>query len=124
MAIDKVAVIISGIGLIAFIVWYFLMRPEEKAAARTEQGTQEAKITVERGYSPEVIEFKKGIAAKLIFNRKENESCSERLLIPEFKINQFLAPNTVTEIYFMPDKIGEFEFRCGMGMLHGKLIVK
>lgn len=124
MSLDKIFVIIGGIGLIGFIVWYFLMRPEEKAEAKVEQEGQEAKITIERGYSPEVIEFKKGIAAKLIFDRKENDSCSERLLIPEFKINQFLAPNAITEVSFTPDKTGEFEFRCGMGMLHGKLIVK
>ena len=124
MDFDKIIVIVGGIGLIGFIVWYFLMRPEEKAEARAEQGMQEIKITVERGYSPEVVELKKGIAAKLIFDRKENESCSERLLIPEFKINQFLAPNAITEVEFTPDKSGEFEFRCGMGMLHGKLIVK
>ena len=30
MPIDKIIVIIGGIGLIGFIVWYFLMRPEEE----------------------------------------------------------------------------------------------
>lgn len=110
--------------MIGFIVWYFLMRPEEKEEARTEEGAQEIKILVERGYAPETIIAKKGILLKLMFERKEEDSCSERLLIPEFKINQFLTPNAVTEISFVPDKAGEFEFRCGMGMLHGKLIVK
>ena len=124
MSLDKFFVIIGGICLISFIVWYFLMRPEEKEEAKAEKGTQEIKILVERGYTPEAIVAKKGVPLKLIFERKEADSCSERLLIPEFKINQFLAPSAVTEISFIPDKEGEFEFRCGMGMLHGKLIVK
>ena len=124
MSPDKIIVLIGGIGLIGFIVWYFLMRPEEKEEAKAEKGTQEIKILVERGYTPEAIVAKKGVLLKLIFERKEADSCSERLLIPEFKINQFLAPNAITEVAFTPDKLGEFEFRCGMGMLHGKLIVK
>ena len=124
MSPDKIIVIIGGIGLIRFIVWYFLMRPKEKEEAKAEKGTQEIKILVEHGYTPEAIVAKKGVLLKLIFERKEADSCSERLLIPEFKINQFLAPNAVTEISFIPDKAGEFEFRCGMGMLHGKLIVR
>ena len=124
MSIDKIIVIIGGIGLIGFIVWYFLMRPEEKEEAKSQEGTQEVKILVERGYTPETVAVKKDIPLKIIFERKEADSCSERILIPDFKINQFLAPNAITEISFVPDKIGEFEFRCGMGMLHGKLIVR
>ena len=124
MSLDKINVLIGGIGLIGFIVWYFLMRPEEKEEAKAEKGTQEIKILGGRGYTPEGIVAKKGGLLKLIFERKEADSCSERVLIPEFKINQFLVPSAVTEISFIPDKEGEFEFRCGMGMLHGKLIIK
>jgi len=124
MSLDKIIVLIGGIGLIGFIVWYFLMRPEEKEEVKAQEGAQEVRILVERGYAPETVVVKKGIPLKLIFERKEADSCSERLLIPDFKINQFLAPNAITEVAFTPDKLGEFEFRCGMGMLHGKLIVK
>ena len=124
MDFDKIIVIIGGIGLIGFIVWYFLMRPEEKEEAKAEKGTQEIKILVERGYTPEAIVAKKGVLLKLIFERKEADSCSERLLIPEFKINQFLAPNAITDVAFTPDKLGEFEFRCGMGMYRGTLVVE
>src|SRR3989304_8846810 len=119
MSLDKIIVLIGGIGLIGFIVWYFLMRPEEKEEVKAQEGAQEVRILVERGYTPEAIVAKKGVLLKLIFERKEVDSCSERLLIPEFKINQFLAPNAITEVAFTPDKLGEFEFRCGMGLLHG-----
>ncbi len=124
MSPDKIIVIIGGIGLVGFIVWYFLMRPEEKEEASPQDGTQGVKILVESGYTPEAVVAKKGVPLKLMFERREAGSCSERLLIPEFKINQFLTPNAVTEVSFVPDKAGEFEFRCGMGMLHGKLIVR
>jgi|SRR3989344_875550 len=124
MSPDKIIVIVAGVILIGLIVRYFLMRPEEKEEAKMEEGAQEVKIVVERGYSPETVEVKKGVPLKLKFDRRETESCSEQLLIPEFKINQFLTPNAVTEVILTPDKAGVFEFRCGMGMLHGKLIVK
>ena len=124
MPLDKILVIIGGVGLIIFIIKYFLMRPEERAEAKSGKETQEATIIIERGYSPETVEAKRDVPLKLKFDRRETESCSERLLIPEFKVNQFLPPNAITEISFTPDKAGEFEFRCGMGMLHGKLIVR
>lgn len=37
MPIDKIIVIIGGIGLIGFIVWYFLMRPEEEIKKENHQ---------------------------------------------------------------------------------------
>ena len=37
MSPDKIIVIVGGIGLIGFIVWYFLMRPEDEIKEKNHQ---------------------------------------------------------------------------------------
>jgi len=37
MSLDKIIVLIGGIGLIGFIVWYFLMRPENEIKEKNHQ---------------------------------------------------------------------------------------
>ena len=39
-------------------------------------------------------------------------------------IRRFLPPHQLTPVEFTPEKAGEYEFTCGMGMLRGKLIVR
>jgi len=60
----------------------------------------------------------------MVFRRNDNLSCTEYVILQDFKIKQKLEPNQETAFELMPDKEGEFPFVCGMGMLHGKLIVK
>lgn len=37
MDLDKILVIGGGVGLVGFIVWYFLMRPEEQEEDATRE---------------------------------------------------------------------------------------
>jgi plastocyanin domain-containing protein len=60
---------------------------------------------------------------KLDFYRDETSSCSETVILGDFGIARDLPAFRTTSIVFTPDKTGEFDFTCGMNMLHGKLIV-
>ncbi|WP_394794644.1 cupredoxin domain-containing protein [Armatimonas sp.] len=122
MDTSQIIVIVSGAGIIAFILWFFFGKQEGKKAIMTTD-IQEVEITVEGGYEPGTIELKAGVPARLIFHRIETASCSEEVVIPEFGIRKKLPAHEKTKVEFTPDKPGRYSFTCGMGMLRGTLVV-
>jgi plastocyanin domain-containing protein len=124
MDTTEILVIIGGIGLIAFVLWYFFGEREAASAETNESGLQEIKVTVKGGYSPDIIVVKKDIPVRLNFYRDETSSCSEQVVFGDFGIARDLPAFKTTPIEFTPEKEGEFTFACGMNMLRGKLIVQ
>lgn len=120
----QIAVLVTGLTAIAFVIWYFFGERKRTAASVTEAGVQEIDITVKGGYTPDVIVVREGVPVRLNFYRDETESCSEQVIFGDFGIARDLAPFKTTAIEFTPHKQGEFTFTCGMNMLRGKLIVQ
>lgn len=118
------AVIIGGVIIIAFVVWYFFGERERVAAPVADAGVQVVKITVKGGYSPDVIVVKEKMPVRLNFYRAETASCSEQVVFQDFGIIKDLPAFKTTPVEFTPDHAGEFTFTCGMHMLRGKLIVE
>ena len=115
----------GGAGLMAFVVWFFFFAPHQVAAATaTAGGVQQVDITVQGGYSPNVIEVAHGKPVQLNFYRAEDNSCSEELLLPDFNIRRELPPFQTTTVELLPQQAGTYEFTCGMHMLRGSLVVK
>ena len=81
-------------------------------------------ILVKGGYTPDVIVVEHGKPVRLSFRREETAACSEMVLLPEFGKSARLPEGEVVPVEFLPDKPGEYEFRCQMGMLRGKLVVE
>ncbi|MEP7038101.1 MAG: cupredoxin domain-containing protein, partial [Acidobacteriota bacterium] len=79
MDTTEITVIIGGVVLIVFVLWYFFGEREQVAAEQNESGLQEVKITVRGGYSPDVIIVKKDAPVRLNFYRDETASCSEQV---------------------------------------------
>jgi plastocyanin domain-containing protein len=120
----KLLVTVFGVGLIILVNWYFLFsRRKAFLAEFKERGVQEVKIVVKGGYSPDVIVVKKGIPVRLNFYRDETADCSDTIVFGDFKIRKALPAFKTTPIEFTPEKEGEYEFTCGMGMMRGKLVV-
>lgn len=120
----ELGVLAGGIGLTAFILWYFFGKREAVAAGVGASGVQEIEVVVKGGYSPDVIAVKVGKPLRLNFYRDETASCSEQVVFGDFGIARDLPAFQTTSIEFTPDKAGEFTFACGMNMLRGKLIVE
>ncbi len=116
---DKILVAIGGIVGILFVYWFFFMKKNS-----TVQAEGKVDILVEGGYKPDRISIPFGQTTKLVFERKDSNSCLEDVVLADFKIKKPLPMNEKVEIEITPDKKGEFDFSCGMGMFHGKLIVK
>jgi plastocyanin domain-containing protein len=125
MTPDKILVTLIGLSAIAFIVWFFWLvkRPGVKATTTTG-GYQEAMVLVKGGYTPDVIVVERGKPVRLNFVRAESSSCSEMVLFPDFNKSAHLPEGETVPLELMPDKTGEFQFQCQMGMLRGKLIVE
>ena len=125
MDTSQIMVTLVGVGLLAFVGWFFFLAPHRVAAAvSSSAGVQQVDIMVKGGYSPNVIEVEHGKPVQLNFYRDEENSCSEELLLPDFNIRRDLAPFKTTAIEFLPKQAGTFEFTCGMHMLRGSLVVK
>lgn len=125
MTTDRWIVTIVGLLLVAFIVWFFwLKKARGVRAAATSGGYQEAMILVKGGYTPDVIVVAQGRPVRLNFRREETASCSERVLFPDFNKSAQLPTGETVAVEFLPDKPGEYEFACPMGMFRGRLVVE
>ena len=125
MSIDQVAVTAGGALAIALVAWFFWgPRGAGVRAAVTSGGYQETMILVKGGYTPDIIVVERGRPVRLSFRREETAACSEMVLLPDFDRSARLPEGVVVPIEFVPEKPGEYEFACQMGMLRGKLIVQ
>ncbi|MFL5303240.1 MAG: cupredoxin domain-containing protein [Anaeromyxobacteraceae bacterium] len=123
----KLAVVALGVAAIAWINWYFFLAERRKAAVLAKVGAtglQQAVIRVEGGYAPSRVRLRAGQAARLVFDRREDSSCSEEVVIPDLGIRRFLPAHQRTGVDLPPARPGTYEFTCGMGMLRGSLVVE
>ena len=120
-----VAVTIGGGSLIAAIALFFW--GPRKGGYRppvASSGYQEAMVLVKGGYTPDVIVVEHGRPVRLNFRREESAACSEMVLFDDFDRSARLPEGRIVPVEFLPEKPGEYEFACPMGMLRGKLVVE
>ena len=115
----------SAVALIALVNWFFL-GPKGGAAvlaAPQPDGIVDVTVRVEGGYTPSTIEVPAGSRVRMTLDRREDNPCSDEIVIPDFGIRRPVPAfgKTVVEFTTTP---GRHEFSCGMGMLHGAIIGK
>ena len=125
MTATDLTVLVGGLTTIGAIYWWFF-RAGRRVVQATERegGVQEQLITVSGGYSPATVTVRAGHPVRLVFDRQETNPCSEEIVIGAFGVKKFLPAHQRTAVDFTPATPGTFDFMCGMGMLHGKLIVR
>jgi plastocyanin domain-containing protein len=121
---EQLIAVLAGLGAITWVLWYFLLsrRPGMEVTPALE-GSREVTIVVHGGYEPSEIRARRGSRLRLVFDRREEASCSEEVVLPAFGIRRFLPAFARTVVEVTPRESGDFEFTCGMGMLRGRLIV-
>ena len=118
------AIAVSAIALIAFINWFFLGPRRAVAVAAAAPGAVvDVTVRVEGGYSPSTIEVPAGARVRMTLDRREDNPCSDEIVIPDFGIRTALPAHARTSLEFTATA-GRHEFSCGMGMLHGAIIGK
>jgi plastocyanin domain-containing protein len=126
MDVGEWLVVGGGIAAIGWVNWYFFLA-ERRGASQAKVGAtglQQALIRVDGGYAPARIRLRAGQPARLVFDRREESSCSEEVLFPDFGIRRFLPAHQRTGIDLPAARAGTYEFMCGMGMLRGSLVVE
>lgn len=115
----------GAVVLIAFVLWFFLgpKGAPVAAAAATPGGVVDVTVRVEGGYSPSTIEVPAGARVRMTLDRREDNPCSDDIVIADFGIRRSLPAFAKTSIEFTATA-GRHEFSCGMGMLHGAIIGK
>ncbi len=125
MSISQIIVTAAGLGAIAGVAWFFWgPRGEGAVAGVTSSGFQEAMILVKGAYNPDVIVVEHGKPVRLTFRREETAACSEKVIFPDFHRSAELPEGEQVPVEFTPERPGEYEFTCGMGMLRGRLVVR
>lgn len=120
---DRAAAVLGGAALCVFLYVFFFGRRRSSAARPTGAVAQEVSIVVSGGYEPDLIVAKKDVPLSLVFDRREDNPCSDEIVLPEFEIRRELPAFAKTEIEVVPRRTGEFAFSCGMNMLHGTIRV-
>ena len=123
MSVTEVLMLVTG-ALSAGFLWWFFFGPKKARQAEVRGGVQEVTVTVKGGYSPDVIRVREGVPLKLNFDRQETGECTSRVVFADFAASKNLPAFATTTLEFTPDKVGEFDFACGMNMLHGTLVVE
>ena len=110
-----------GIGLIAFIIWWFWLSKSRNNTIRNQEAIE---IIVESGiYAPSSIEVAGDKPVKLTFI-KDPSPCAEKVIFPQLGISADLPLKNETALELPRAVKGEYEFTCQMGMYRGTLIVK
>ena len=110
---------------IVWVNWYFFAADRAVATAGASTGGgQEVTVTVHGGYEPATIRVQAGVPVRLHFDRQETSSCSEEVVFPDFGLRRFLPAHQQTVVEVTPPAPGTYEFTCGMGMLHGRVIAE
>ena len=122
-------VVLAAAGAIAWVNWYFFVAGRSSGAAAVAaapggSGAARVTITVDGGYSPNVVRVKAGAPVRLVFDRRDTSSCSEEVVLPDFGVRKFLPTGEQTVIEVTPPSAGRYEFTCGMSMLRGALIAE
>lgn len=125
MAASQIITIVFGLGLIAFILWWFFAPHKETAVhAEVKDGQQSETVVVKGGYSPATIIVKKGLPATINFDLQDSTACLSMITFDKLGINEKLNAAKDTTVKIPTNQAGEYNFACGMDMFHGKVIVK
>lgn len=121
-----IALILLGVLLMPFGIggWIRARVGRGTRAFLAEDGVQEVEIVVRGRYRPDKVIVRGDIPVRLLFNRQEDVSCSERVIFPDFQQERWLAPFATTAVQFIPTRTGEFLFTCATGMYQGRLLVE
>ena len=77
-----------------------------------------------KGYEPQRIDVEGGKPVVLRFTRTTTDTCGEAVIVAGDPVAHMLPVNRPVDVKVTPPKSGELAFACGMGMMHGTLVVR
>ena len=84
----------------------------------------ESEVIVDGGYQPGRITVTAGEHVRLRFIRRDHTPCTREVVFPGLDIRRELPTDQAVVIDLPALAAGEYEFRCGMNMIRGLLVVQ
>lgn len=85
---------------------------------------QEVRIVIDGGYRPSRVVVTAGVPIRLVFLRREYNSCTKEVIFPTLGVRRALPVGEEVAIDLPAQAAGEVAFHCGMKMVRGKLVVE
>ena len=82
------------------------------------------RVVVDGGYSPNTLVVVAGEPVRVIFHRHDGSVCSEEVVFPDQDVRATLAQHEDVAVDLPASQPGEYDFYCGMNMLHGRLVAR
>jgi sulfite exporter TauE/SafE len=87
-------------------------------------GVVEIPLTIENAaYVPNTLSLPANTPVRLVVDRKESNSCSKQLAIPQAGVLANLVDNGITKVDVPALPAGSYTLTCGMGMISGSISV-
>ncbi|WP_437571327.1 cupredoxin domain-containing protein [Sorangium sp. So ce542] len=96
----------------------------EEAPTPSPQAVREIEIVVDGGYKPSRIVVTEGERVRLKLVRRDYSPCSREVVFASLGIRRELPTNVPVVIDLPALSPGEIEFKCGMNMLRGVILVE
>jgi len=94
------------------------------AAANVQAHPKTVRIAVsERGFSPSTISTEEGSPLTLIFTKRSQRGCGNKVVFPSLGIEKNLPVGKPVTIRITP-RAGTISFTCGMGMYKGVIVAE
>lgn len=84
-------------------------------------GEQTVEVIVDHGYRPQSIVARAGVPLRLVFRRRDDDECTDRVVFSSPHIDRRLARGAATTIVLPAQPPGEVRFTCGMGRYYGEI---
>jgi hypothetical protein len=92
-------------------------RPDEHRESASPDHLIE--ITVDHGFRPTRVVAPADEPLVLLFRKRDQDACSERVVLSSPRVERRLAAGTDTSVRLPPQPPGEIRFTCGMGRYRG-----
>ncbi|WP_437288690.1 cupredoxin domain-containing protein [Sorangium sp. So ce406] len=96
----------------------------EQAPAPSPQAVREIEIVVDGGYKPSRIVVTEGERIRLKLVRRDYSPCTREIVFASLGIRRELPTDVPVVIDLPALSPGEIEFKCGMNMLRGVIVVE
>lgn len=93
------------------------------ASAQQAPAAREVEVVVDQGYHPGRIDVQEGERVRLRFIRHDYSPCTREVVFPSLNLRRELPTEQPVVIDLPALAPGEVEFRCGMNMIHGTIVV-
>jgi plastocyanin domain-containing protein len=97
--------------------------PANARAAEPAPQIREIEIVVDGAYKPDRVTVRKGERVRLKFVRHDYGACTREVVLPALKVKRELPPHKPVVVDLPALEPGEYEFRCGMNMVRGTIVV-